>query len=66
MSKLGVLPKKLVIYKAGVADLAELFLVALPKEQSSIIPRLGPRGKKCRKISVVQMMNNEIPCNMHR
>lgn len=49
MPKLGVLPKKQVSYKAGVADLAKIFLVALPKEQSSIIPRLDPGARSAEK-----------------
>lgn len=65
-TKIGRSPKKLVSYKADVADLAKLFLVALPKEQSSIIPRLDPRSKKCLKISVLYMMSNEIPHETHR
>lgn len=42
MPKLGVLPKKQVSYKAGVADLTKIFLVA-------IIPRLEPGARGAEK-----------------
>lgn len=63
MPKLGVLPKKQVSYKAGVADLAKIFLVKGAKFYHS---SSRARSKKCRKISVLQMMNNEIPHETHR
>lgn len=51
MPKLDVLPKELIGYKAGVADPAKLFLVTLPKERNSIIPRLDPRSKNAENLS---------------
>lgn len=51
MPKLDVLPKVLIGYKAGVADPAKLFLVALPKEQNSIIPRPDPRIRSAENLS---------------